>query len=294
MPNLILIMTLLMSLFKISNGVVVYDCENPKFGRIYSLLDTQTCAHVIPVSITNTTQTYSVYQEAEFYRTEIKECRLKKATFDFYCGFHSHNSILEANLIPREIQVNTEDCESAFRTGKLIIDKDLSISVQTNQISREIVTRGRIDPDGYCSGKTEIRRGQEVNHVIKIEDYHAELLTYEVTFDIKTGSLLTRPSCNMKKGTCSTREATLIYKTNRGECDLRLLKRTVFNEITGKQPQPFRDEYVKIPKGFDKKRHMTRQADDKITSTVLITNDSTEMIRFIKKGNHYKMRCSSL
>ena len=292
MSRLILLVSLVLCLIKPNLGITVYDCSKPKFGHIYSLLDTQECANVVPTSISNKIETYNIYQEAEFYRTTIRECRVKVAIFQYHCGVHSHASIITANILPKEIPTMAEDCEAAFRTNKLRIDDRLYLTAHPNKLVRETITRGKIDPDGSCNGRTIMVRGQEVKQVVDIEDYQVELLSYEGTFDSKNGQLLTNPRCSMKKDHCVTQETTLLYKPNTGECDMRFLKNTVFTVISGHQPYPNRDEYVKIPNDYNKVQKRSKPIEEKDTPTVLVTREREELIRLIKKDS--KIKCGAV
>ena len=165
---------------------------------------------------------YFVYQEIEFYRTEVRECRVVKAVFEYYCEVHSRTATLDAKLLPRNVKVSPEDCEEAFNTGKLRIDQEATVNAENGKIMSDVIYRGgEIGPNGDCTGQTQTRKNNLVNNVVTIEDYQIELRTYEATFDAATGKMTQYPKCNAAFSTCVTSEATIIYKARKDYCELK-------------------------------------------------------------------------
>ena len=197
-------MIMLLSGFNWTHALHMYDCITPKFGRIYSLIDTHDCLYDNPNNITSTDETYSVYQEAEFYKTEVKECRVKKSTFKSHCGLHSHSSIIIMKLIPREVEIALDTWDYAFTTGIFKWEME-KIEVKKNTVVRKTLIHGTLKDDGECKGETS------ASDPVRTTNLQIELLSYERTFDMKTGLLLNNPSCTMNRDFCVTPSATLIY-----------------------------------------------------------------------------------
>jgi len=186
---------------------------------------------------------YYVYQETDYYRTKVRECRVQKAVFEYYCGVHSRTIVLSAKLIPRPVNVLPEDCVNAFRTGKLKVDNEVSLTAEVGKILAESVVRGgSIDEDGDCTGRSKIRQGNAVNQVVDIEDYTVELRESEGSFEASTGIMVGNPSCNSKFATCRTGYSTLVYDERRHFCELSLLQSLSFTRINWTR---FREDNVK-------------------------------------------------
>ena len=104
-----------------------------------------------------TTAVYHIYQEAEFKRTKVRECIVKKASFIYFCGAFSYTAFLEDKMMPRPIEVHPDYREATFSTNKLKISPDIELSTKKGVITQETITiGGKIDYDGTCSGKQTI------------------------------------------------------------------------------------------------------------------------------------------
>ena len=201
-----MLVTLIMSLLNPTQGIDVYDCDKPKFGRIYSLLDTHECLYNSPSNITSYNVTYSIYQETEFYKTTIRECRVRMASMSFHCGWQSYSSIVGQKAIPRPVRITINDCEKAFQLHRIIMEDGTTIEVKPNTISRRTTMDGNTKSDGTCKGVTKIINGQSQSDIVEVKDYEVELLEYEGNFDIKTGLLLSNSKCKMSRDFCTTRQ----------------------------------------------------------------------------------------
>jgi len=283
-----MLMTLIMSLLNPTQGIDVYDCDKPKFGRIYSLLDTHECLYNSPSNITSYNVTYSIYQEAEFYRTTIRECRVRMASMSFHCGWQSYSSIVGQKAIPRPVRITINDCEKAFQLHRIIMEDGTTIEVKPNTISRRTTMDGNTKSDGTCKGVTKIINGQSQSDIVEVKDYEVELLEYEGNFDIKTGLLFSNSKCIMSRDFCSTDEAVLLYTANTKACTLRFLKRTLFTIIQGKTFLPTKKEYLIMPSETDRKRLRSEDTNEASTPTIMITADQKEMIRLIRQTQQIK------
>jgi len=290
MSKVMMLITLIMSLLRPIQGIEVYDCVKPKFGRIFSLLDTHECLYNSPSNITSHNVTYFIYQEAEFYRTTIRECRVRMASMSFHCGWQSYSSIVGQKAIPRPVIVTVNDCEKAFQLHRIIMEDGTTIEVKPNTISRRTTMDRNTKSDGTCKGVTKIINGQTQSDIVEVKDYEVELLEYEGNFDIKTGLLLSNSKCKMSRDFCATNEAVLLYTANTKGCTLRFLKRTLFIIIQGRTFLPTKKEYLIMPREADRKRLRSEETHEENTPTIMITANQKEMIRLIRQTQQVKCK----
>lgn len=94
--GIVLMIMMMMGMINKSNTLAACDFANTKLGTIYALMDIEECQEIYPTTIQTTDKVpYTVFQEAEIYRTEMRECRVKRAVFKYFRGMSSYAEVLE-------------------------------------------------------------------------------------------------------------------------------------------------------------------------------------------------------
>ena len=77
------------------NFITAYDCEKAQAGRIYSLMGAEECPNSLTTNITTSTETsYTIYQESEFHKGKVRECKVRRVQKAWYCRRQSGTSVI--------------------------------------------------------------------------------------------------------------------------------------------------------------------------------------------------------
>ena len=281
-----LLMVILATILRIpqTNTILAYDCTKPQIGHYYSLLDTETCPEAIPNRFRESGPVvYNIYQESDFLRATVQECLVKKSTTVWNCGHNSWSSIILPTTPFEPINVTPENCRFAFQTGKITIDKHVSVIAKRSTIIHQRINRvGEISQNGACSGEGLWQIGSQIHkYAIVIEDYQTELREYKAAFD-EEGRMMDRSYCSSKEPSCATGESILVYNVPTNECRMVLLKSLPFKVLTGTNFEN-KDAHEKNDH-VNGKMKIPRIS----TPTVLVTADPADAIRLILKGDTAK------
>ena len=292
LPVLILLILTLLGIPGIS-GLTAYDCEKPKEGPKYSLRDIEACPEAIPDKFEKSARaSYYVYQESDFLRTTARECIVKRAQSAWYCGQYSYTAMVVPTTAFRPINISTQNCETAFQTGKIRIDEKLEASAFVGKKTDErFIRQGRIDSDGSC-GKEVYEKtvaGVQVKNAVIVEDYMVELKEYQVVFDQSTSKMMGREYCSALHTECFTGESTIIYKVNYRECTLALLKYLEFRELRGSL---FQEVAPSTEPALPVRNRTTSDIPTKDTPTVIVSSRGGDMIKLLLKDE--ASRCGKI
>ena len=71
---MMLMMMLIMGMNGNVGAMIAYDCNKPQMSNTYSLVDTTDCPEANPHRVIEVKdEKYYLYQETEYYRTQVKE-----------------------------------------------------------------------------------------------------------------------------------------------------------------------------------------------------------------------------
>ena len=277
---MVMILTLLLNTLP-AEGLTAYDCTQSTIGRKYSLLDTEACPEASPIKVEESEpKAYFVYQEADFLKTHVMECKVQRAITVWNCGHQSWSSIIQPTTPFVTLEIPPNRCTEAFMTRRLRLEGEITVGAEKGKIKFERVHRvGRVNAEGACENQGEWTvDGVKHKNAIVVEDYRVELREFEASFDAD-GRMMGFPGCSARDAICHTGESSLTYLVMGGGCQLMYLKTMMFKELIGKQ---FRDQKPEVERTKNRREAVVEleQAGD----TVIVADEERDMTRFILKG----------
>ena len=272
------------------NFITAYDCEKAQAGRIYSLMGAEECSNSLTTNITTSTETsYTIYQESEFHKGKVRECKVRRVQKAWYCGSRSYVAIISLESYPTYLPLDVDTCNKVFITGeigllhgKVVLKAKSGITVR----SGPIYVAGKVTPGALCEQGVYTINGNMEKNVVVLHDYEVFIKETEELFDVATGGMMTRPYCKMEDGVCRTGESILIYKVNANECKLTKLDTMKFKEVQGERykPPPSELRFEKDqgdPPEINAKTisQMIRETTE--VKTILVSNEKDKGARFI-------------
>jgi len=136
--------------------------------------------------------------------------------------------------------------------------------------------------EGRCEGAWydlwEKDKTNRIGNLVVGRQYKTELRKFQAAFDSFTQNMMTHPFCLAEDGSCDTGESIIIYKLDKKECPLTLLKTIQFKVFQGSIFDERANENMR-----DKKRKKTL-SKRKNTPTLYMSAKKEEMMKFIRKG----------
>lgn len=139
----------------LSHGLIGYDCGGHGLNvTSLSLLDIGNCEveNIEPV----VTDVYvQLLQLSEYDRTRVIQCKIEIDRTIYYCGMHSHVSIVHGGKRAYLHEMTISNCKRIHETGTIDLGgRDRYITgLRSNSTStRSITLAARTSVDGRCSG----------------------------------------------------------------------------------------------------------------------------------------------
>lgn len=187
-------------------AIVGFDCGGQHLNiTTVSLLGAGECD--LNIRSTNTSDVYiQLMQLSEYNYAEIIQCKLEITRTIYYCGMHSHISIVQNGQASYLEHVTTDKCNRMHQDGVTNIGLYNVISgLKVNDTSTHSVTiAGKIDVNGKCSGVPYTDPYGSWENVVVQAIAKISLKTSYVPVHINTGKihLKSGTTCTLSDGYC--------------------------------------------------------------------------------------------
>lgn len=151
------IVVALLATFIYSRPVVAilgYDCGGTAINvTTFSLLNVGDC-DLPPVEPSATPTYIQLLQLSDYGRTHVVQCRVEIDRTIYYCGMHSHISVVHNGRRVYLADISENICKAAHTTGIIALTPSLQISgLKPNSTTyRSVTLAGSIAVDGRCTG----------------------------------------------------------------------------------------------------------------------------------------------
>lgn len=146
--------TILLAIIPFTEGLIAYDCGSPNMNiTTISLLSIAECK--IPTSKPIVIPTdVQLLQLSEFSNTHVRQCRIEIDRSIYYCGMHSHISLVNDGRRQYVMETDSENCLKMHLTGAVRIgDNHLVTGIKSNQtIQTTLTLAGKVTSQGSCTG----------------------------------------------------------------------------------------------------------------------------------------------
>ena len=137
-----------------SNAFIGYDCGSRNLNvTTLSLLEVEECE--LPETNVDVSKKYvQLLQINEYSETKIIQCKFETHRTVYYCGMHSHISIVLNGENEYINDVSRSACEDVHKTGILkVTESHIVCDIKINQtITHSLMFAGYINSKGKCNG----------------------------------------------------------------------------------------------------------------------------------------------
>lgn len=174
-----------------TKGLIGYDCTGEGLNvTTLSLTDIGACdiADIEPAQEEIYVQ---LMQFSDFDRVTVTQCKVEMDRTIFYCGMHSHVSIVQNGRKQYILEIGQSACARLHETGTLTIkDTVLDRVVQNQTNHRSVTLAGRTSTDGRCSGAAYSDGYGEWDNVIVQAVVKITLRVFDAAIKRSTGTLI--------------------------------------------------------------------------------------------------------
>lgn len=147
------VFTVFLALIALTQGLTGYNCEGEGLNiTTLSLLDVGQCEfdEVEP----DKSEVYmQLIQISDYSRTRVTQCRIEIDRTIYYCGMHSHISLVSNSRKQYVQELGSDACRRAHETGTLALSTVVIDRITTNATSfRSVTLAGKAGIDGTCRG----------------------------------------------------------------------------------------------------------------------------------------------
>ncbi|XP_070516614.1 uncharacterized protein [Cardiocondyla obscurior] len=196
-------------------GIIGYDCGTTNLNiTTVSLLEIEECdipiiePQVIDVPI-------QLLQLSKFESTNVIQCKIIISRTVFYCGMHSHVSIVNNAFAEYILDTSIDQCKTMHKTGTLIVNTNNIISgLKINQTTtRPIIFAGSVTTDGKCYGTQYSDPYGTWQNVVVQGIIKITLSSHRAVTNIETNQihLNTGTACQYSEGECIDIEGKFSY-----------------------------------------------------------------------------------
>jgi len=136
-------------------GITGYNCEGEGLNiTTLSLLDVGECA-IDDIEPTKTEVYVQLMQISDYDSATIFQCQLQINREIFYCGMHSHISMVGGGKIEYIKELGKDTCRRIHETGSITIVGTTIDGLERNATNRRAaILAGRASADGTCKGSS--------------------------------------------------------------------------------------------------------------------------------------------
>jgi hypothetical protein len=167
----IVMMCLILNITTPATAFVAYDCENSKISKDYAMINVKECPKSTPTNVRTKLRSYYLYELKEVDTVTVRECKIERKTIIFYCGMHSHTSIIEMEMFSRFEVPSYAECIDYF-TSRVFRKFNANTELRVNGTSIFTVMRaGSLARDGECTSGYFHYNGKEYKYVVAVSEY---------------------------------------------------------------------------------------------------------------------------
>lgn len=135
------------------NGLTGYDCESAGLNiTTLSLLDIEQC-NVENIEPEQSTVYVQLMQVSDYGKTRAIQCRIEVDRAIFYCGMHSHVSLVSNSRKQYIQELGNDACRRIHETGSVTLASTVIDRIAANSTNfRSVTLAGRVGIDGTCKG----------------------------------------------------------------------------------------------------------------------------------------------
>lgn len=207
---------LLLSIFiHRSTGLLGYDCAGSNLNiTTFSLNDVGECninlSEPVPV------QTYiQLLQLSDFSNTEVVQCRVEIDRTVYYCGMHSHNSIVNNGRQTYIHELDERACLRLQETGIVQLSPaGIIVGIRKNSTTnRGITLGGSIKNDGQCVGTQYSDSFGNWDNVVIQANVKIVITNYQADVNLVNNKIILRSGtqCPLSDGTCFDNEGNSAF-----------------------------------------------------------------------------------
>lgn len=146
-------LTVLLAFISLTQGLTGYDCKGEGLNiTTLSLLDVGQCEfdEIEP----DKSEVYvQLIQSSDYSRTRVTQCRVEIDRTIYYCGMHSHISLVSNSRKQYVQELGNDACRRAHETGTLTLSTVVIDRVTANATNyRSATLAGKAGIDGTCRG----------------------------------------------------------------------------------------------------------------------------------------------
>lgn len=193
-------------LFTATDALIGYDCSGKHLNATtISLLDTGECT---PDEIsTNSTETYiQLLQLSDYQYTDVIQCKVEVSRTIYYCGMHSHVSIVHNGQHEYLVDVSHKQCLQMHQDGTLSLGHNAYLTgLKTNSTEhRSITLAGTVNQEGKCSGTQYSDPYGTWDNVVVQAVAKITLSTSTASVKLAAGKLILKSgtTCSLSDGFC--------------------------------------------------------------------------------------------
>lgn len=148
--------TVLLATITSAAALIGYDCSGPTLNvTTFSTTDPLPCESEETEPTTEET-TIQLLQLADFSDTATIQCKVEIDRTIYYCGMHSHVSIVNNGRQEYLQPISREACQMLHTSGSTYVSAGAEVNgIQPNSTSKHSITlAGKLGPEGRCEGTT--------------------------------------------------------------------------------------------------------------------------------------------
>ncbi|KOC59900.1 hypothetical protein WH47_10541 [Habropoda laboriosa] len=198
-----------------ASALVGYDYGSRTLNvSTFSTIDSLDCN---PEEIQPTAETRNIQllQLSDFNSAQVTQCKLEIDRTIYYCGMHSHTSIVANGRRQYLFPSTRETCTSLHTTGAIFINPATQITgVRANSTTHYSLTlAGTIGPDGTCSGTSYSDPHGTWNNAIVQAVVKISIRNYKATVKLSSNQIILQSGqrCELQTGNCLDSENGYTY-----------------------------------------------------------------------------------
>lgn len=193
-----------------TTAILGYDCGGTAVNvTTFSLLNVEDCD--LPSIKPTVTMTYiQLLQLSDYGRTRIIQCRIEIDRTIYYCGMHSHVSVVHNGRRIYLMDISENTCQAAHVTGIIALTPSLQITgLEPNSTAyRSVTLAGTLAVNGRCSGTQYSDPYGTWDDVTVQASVKITLADYWTSIKVKQDQIMLRDqtTCTLSEGSCLTDE----------------------------------------------------------------------------------------
>ena len=186
------------------SALVGYDCSGPTLNATtFSTIDPLPC-EVEDTEPTSESIAIQLLQLTDLTSTTVTQCKIEVDRTIYYCGMHSHVSIVHNGRQQYLQAVSREACQLLHSSGAMYVSPTVQLSGIQPNATQSVTLAGKVGPNGRCDGTTYSDpygtwTGVVVQAIIKVT-----IKSYSATVRLPDNKIVlqSRQQCRWQSGHC--------------------------------------------------------------------------------------------